>query len=138
MIEKNELIRRVVILLWVLVSGFLLWLMSKADMEAYNEQAYFRFVTFIFSGSFAFQVLYDLATSPISILTKEHWSQIKKELIYASLTILAFAGVVNFEAHIMTLYLFPSIIMFCVMVIRVIGHAQTIHKIVREIKEIEK
>lgn len=138
MIEKNEFIRRLVILLWVLLSGLLLWLMSRADMEAFNEQAYFRFVTFIFSGSFAFQVLYELATSPISILTKEHWSQIRNELIYASLTILAFAGVVNFEAHVKNLYLIPSMLTFCLMVIRVIGHSQTIHRIVKEIKEIEK
>jgi len=107
-------------------------------MQSFDEQSYFRFVTFLFTGSFAFQVLYDLTTAPVSVISKEHWAQLGKELAYASFTILAFVGVVNFEAHVKTLWLVPSILMFGVMVFRVIGHAQRVHKIVREIHSIEK
>lgn len=137
MIEQNERVRRLVILLWVLVSGLLLWLMNKADVNGYDDQAYFKFVTFIFSGSFAFQILYDLSTSPISVLTKEHWAHIGKELSKASFTILVFIGIVNFEAHVKHFHLVPSMLAFGIVVFRVIGHAQVVHKIVKEIQKIE-
>ena len=66
MLEKNERMKRLIVFLWVLISGMFLWLMSLADMQSYDERSYFRFVSFLFASGFAFQVMYDclLYTSP--------------------------------------------------------------------------
>ncbi|WP_137973189.1 hypothetical protein [Pseudomonas sp. F(2018)] len=111
--------------------------MNKADMSSYDEQSYFRFVTFLFAGGFAFQFLFELITSPISEKSKDKWRALGRELLIASFSILLFVMVVNFEAHILFLYLAPSIIAFCVMVYKVIGRAEKAHKIIKEIHEIE-
>lgn len=138
MTDANERLKRLIILLWVLASGFLLWLMNKADMSSYDEQSYFRFITFLFAGGFAFQFLFELTNSPISEKSKEKWLVLAKELLIASFSILLFIGVVNFEAHFLFLYLVPSIIAFGLMVYKVIGRAEKAHRIIQEIHRIEK
>ncbi|XMB48871.1 hypothetical protein QQ999_23765 [Pseudomonas fluorescens] len=137
MIGKNESVKRLVVLFWVLISGFFLWLMSLADMQSSDERAYFRFVTFVFTSGFAFQVMYDLITSPISIVTKEYWLDIGKELLLASFWILLFIAIVNFEAHVKSFYLVPSLLSFSVVVFVVVGRSVKIHKMTREIKVVE-
>lgn len=137
MLEKNERMKRLIVLLWVLISGMFLWLMSLADMQSYDERAYFRFVSFLFASGFAFQVMYDLITSPISMITKDYWLDIGKELSLASFWMLFFIAVVNFEAHIKSFYLIPSFLSFGVVVFMVVGKSVRIHKITREIKEVE-
>lgn len=137
MLEKNERVKRVIVFIWVLISGMFLWLMSLADMHSYDEKAYFRFVSFLFASGFAFQVMYDLITSPISIITKDYWFDIGKELSLASFWMLFFIAVVNFEAHIKGFHLIPSLLSFGVAVYMIIGRSVHIHKITREIKIVE-
>jgi hypothetical protein len=137
MLEKNERMKRLIVFFWVLISGMFLWLMSLADMQSYDERAYFRFVSFLFASGFAFQVMYDLIISPISMITRNYWLDIAKELSLASLWMLFFIVVVNFEAHIQGLYLIPSLLSFGVVVFMVVGKSVRIHKITKEIQVVE-
>jgi hypothetical protein len=130
--------KRLVIMLWVLVAGILLWLMNKTDMQSNELASFFRFVSFLFICGFVFQVLYDMATAPANAASRDHWEQLGKELSIVAIVILGFIGMVHFEAHVMNCWFVPSLGMFAVVVSKAIKHGERVHRVAKEIHRIEE
>ena len=99
MTNKYEALKRIVILMYILLTSALLYAISLTDMSSLDETAFSRFAIFFWGGCFSFHYLSMLLPVPANESNSSHWKSLAGQLaillaIIAS-TFLLMLGVTN-------------------------------------------
>ena len=134
MVDKYELAKRMVIVLYVLVISCILFAMSQTDMSSPNEIAFFRLAAFFWGGSFAFHYLSALLPLPANDRNWNHWKLLRRRLLVAAFTIVGTISLMYATARLvlwleipLVVYALTAMVIFGIGLWMSFGHAGKFH-----------
>lgn len=120
MVDKYELAKRMVIVVYVLLVSGILFAMSQTDMSSPNEMAFFRFASFFWGGSFAFHYLSALLPLPANERNWGQWKTLRRRLLIAAATIVTTIALMYAAAR-LVMWLEISLAIYALVALAVFG-----------------
>jgi len=134
-IEKQERKKRGFIVLWLFLSGLVLWVLNLATM---NSEVFFSYVLFnavFWLGCFAFYYFIEMLEAPLTTKNKAQWNNFFKYQGLSYLCIFVIFCVALFEKYVVRFYAIPTIVSLISLSYFILGFILKGHKIIQNIKE---
>lgn len=136
-VNKHEIKKRLTIVLWLVISSFLLWLMSMVDMQSFDETSYVRFSSFLFGAGVAYHFLTVMLGTPITPKNTKNWDSFIKYMLYSAFAVLGVVGIAYFEKYLQHFYAIPTLVSMFIALIFVSSFAEKARKSFLELKSKE-
>lgn len=92
--------KRLFVMLWLLLSAFVLWLMSMVQMQSFDLGSFIWFASFLFGGSVAYHFLTEMLKTPINSENDERWNTTIKYSLLSACAVLTVVGIGFFEKYV--------------------------------------
>lgn len=139
--DKYERIKRSVIILWILGSGFIFWLTSFLP-QSFDEKGFLNYALILFGGGFAFHFLTEIIKTPISEKSWPEWKSLAFQLFLSVVAILIIFGMVFSVRSQMQTLTATGVLLIAVLLVALGGwfvtsRAERVHELVARIQEKE-
>ncbi len=134
-VEKQERKKRGFIVLWLFLSGFVLWFLNLAATDSDGFFSYILFNAVFWIGCFAFYYFMEMSKTPLTTKNKPQWNNFFKYQGLSYLCIFVVFCVAFFEKYIIHFYAIPTMVSLIISSYLIIGFILKGHKIIQDIKE---
>ncbi len=100
LLNKCERKKRLLIMLWIIISAFILWMMNMVKMQSFDLGSFLWFAIFLLGSGVAYHFLIEMIKTPINSENDSSWNSLIKYALLSALTVFFVILIGLFEKYI--------------------------------------